>query len=160
MIRDRVLPLGLRRGIQITRAHFDFASHPPLCAADVADETHRSLVHTPDAKRELAHVLARVVDLCVILTDVLLMVWPLDGALDQLPRAAGRRHVVVPGPFEEADIRKNKRALLLWYRAATTSAAPLPGEHAQPGASGGADIDWSKHDSVVLFTHVMYTYYQ
>lgn len=177
MIRDRILPLGLRRGIQITRAHFAFASHPPLSVADVADETHRSLVYTPDAKRELARVLAHVVRLCVILTDVLLLVWPLDGALDALPHAAaataaaaddddsdrGRHRAVAPGPLEEeaaaAAIPRNKRALFLWYRAAT-SAATQPGEYAHPGASGGADIDSSKNDSVVLFTHVMYTYYQ
>lgn len=123
--------------------------HAPLGFADVEDEINRSMVYTSEAKRDLAHVLSHVVRLCVLLTDVLLLVFPLDGALDQ---ARGRLTLM---PLEEAEIRKNKRALMLWYRTATSAAAQT-----SANAGGGADIDWNKHDSVVLFTHVMYTYYQ
>lgn len=163
IIRDRIMPLGLRRGIHITRAHFDLETHPPLGVADLEDEIHRSCVYPPAAKRELAQVLSHVVRLCVLLTDVLLLVFPLDGALDQ---ARGRLTLM---PLEEAEIRKNKRALMLWYRnvaAAAASATTSMGAGGIGGiggggiGGGGADIDWSKHDSVVLFTHVMYTYYQ
>lgn len=148
VIRDRILPLGLRRGIQITRAHFDFDSYPPLTTMDMEDEVNRSLVYPPDVKRELVQVLVNVLHLCVFLTDVLSLVFPLDGALDQ---ARGRLALM---PLEEAEIQKNKEALLRWYKAVTSAS------HANPRSNGGADIDWNKHDSVVLFTHVMYTYYQ
>lgn len=145
VIRDRILPLGLRRGIQITRTHFDFEQHPPLGLMDLEDEINRSLVYTPSVKRDLVQVLSDVLHLCVILTDVLLLVFPLDGALDQ---ARGRITLM---PLEEAEIRRNKRALMMWYK--TAASAPV-------STNGGAEIDWNKHESVVLYTHLMYMYYQ
>lgn len=145
VIRDRILPLGLRRGIQITRAHFDFERHRPLGLMDLDDEIHRSIVYSPDAKRELIQVLSHVLDLCVILTDVLLLVFPLDGALD-LSRAR-----TMP-PIEEANIRSNKKALVHWYTAAVATSATA--------SDDGAEIDWNKHESVILYTHLMFTYYQ
>lgn len=142
VIRDRILPLGLRRGIQITRAHFDFEKHRPLGLMDLDDEIHRSIVYSPDAKRELVRILSQVLDLCVILTDVLLLVFPLDGTLDE-----AREWQALP-PREEADIRKNKKALVHWYTSAVAA------------GEGGSEIDWNRHDSVILYTHWMYTYYQ
>lgn len=139
------MPLGLRRGIQITRAHFDFERHQPLGLMDLDDEIHRSIVYSPDAKRELIQVLSHVLDLCVILTDVLLLVFPLDGALD-LSRAR-----MMP-PIEEAKIRSNKKALVHWYTAAVATSATA--------SDDGAEIDWNKHESVILYTHLMFTYYQ
>lgn len=145
IIRDRILPLGLRRGIQITRAHFDFEKHQPLGILDLEDEVHRSLVYSPDAKRDLIRVLSHVIQLCVILTDILLLVFPLDGALDQ---TRGRQVLL---PLEEAEIYKSKQALLLWYKQATSEPS---------GERNGAEIDWNKHESVILYTNLMYTYYQ
>lgn len=142
VIRDRVLPLGLRRGIQITRAHFDFEKYRPLGLMDLDDEIHRSVVYNADAKRELIRILAHVLDLCVILTDVLLLVFPLDGALDQV-----RERQTLP-PFEEVEIRNNKKALVHWYTSAVAA------------GEGGSEINWNRHDSVILYTHWMYTYYQ
>lgn len=147
VIRDRILPLGLRRGIQITRAHFDFEKYPPLGLMDLEDEINRSLVYNADAKRDLVQVLFQVLHLCVILTDVLLLVFPLDGALDH---ARGRLTLM---PLKEAEIRKIKRALLLWCRTATTTIA-----HTK--ANGNTEVDPNKHESVILYTHLMYTYYQ
>ncbi|KAF3771370.1 hypothetical protein M406DRAFT_248577 [Cryphonectria parasitica EP155] len=145
IIRDRILPLGLRRGIQITRAHFDFEKHPPLGLMDLDDEIHRSAVYTPDAKRELIRIFSRVLDLCVILTDVLVLVFPLDGALDQFQRRPSLL------PSEEGEIRKSKNALVHWYTAAVT---------ASTGAEEcGGQISSTKHESVALHTHLMYTYY-
>lgn len=142
IIRDRILPLGLRRGIQITRAHFDFEEHRPLGLMDLEDEIHRSLVYNPDAKRELIRILSHILDLCVILTDVLLLVFPLDGALDQVNR---RSKIAL---VEEGDIRNNKNALVHWYTAAVAA------------GEGGDRISWDKHESVILYTHWMYTCYQ
>lgn len=145
VIRDRILPLGLRRGIQITRAHFDFGKYQPLGLMDLDDEVHRSTVYNADAKRELIRVLSHVLDLCVILTDVLLLVFPLDGAL-------GARRQAAISPFEDAKIRSNKKALVHWYTAAVTTSATA--------ADDVAEINWNKHDSVILYTHLMFTYYQ
>lgn len=142
VIRDRILPLGLRRGIQITRNHFDFERHQPLGLMDLDDEIHRSIVYSPDAKRELIQVLSHVLDLCVILTDVLLLVFPLDGAIDL---SRGR---AMP-PKEEANIRGNKKALVHWYTAAVATSS-----------DDGAEVNWNKHESVILYTHLMFTYYQ
>lgn len=161
VIRDRILPLGLRRDIQITRAHFDFdAPQAALGLADIEDEIHRSLVYSAEAKRAMAHVLSHLVQLCAILTDVLLLVFPLDGALDQ---ARGRLTLM---PLEEVEIRKNKHALLRWYQMATSPSSSssislaAAASAGYPGAKNGAEMDWPKHDSVLLFTHMMYTYYQ
>lgn len=146
VIRDRILPLGLRRGIQITRAHFDFEKHRPLGLMDLDDEIHRSMVYNPDAKRELIRLLSHVLDLCVTLTDVLLLVFPLDGALDQVQRRPP------PVPSEETEIRNNKKALVHWYTSAVT---------ASTGAGeGDAEMNLTKNESVILYTHLMYTYYQ
>lgn len=146
VIRDRILPLGLRRGIQITRAHFDFEKHRPLGLMDLDDEIHRSMVYTPDAKRELIRLLSHVLDLCVTLTDVLLLVFPLDGALGQVQRRPP------PVPSEETEIRNNKKALVHWYTSAVT---------ASTGAGeGDGEMNWTKNESVILYTHLMYTYYQ
>lgn len=145
IIRDRILPLGVRRGIQITRAHFDFGRHQPLGLMDLDDEVHRSIVYNADAKRELIRVLSHVLDLCVILTDVLLLVFPLDGAF-------GARGRYVMSHHDEANIRSNKKALVHWYTAAVATSAT--------GVDTGDEINWNKHESVILYTHLMFTYYQ
>lgn len=113
---------------------------------DLDDEIHRSIVYGPDAKRELIQVLSHVLDLCVILTDVLLLVFPLDGALD-----SSRGRIAMP-PLEEANIRNNKKALVHWYTAAVATSATA--------SDDGTEINWNKHESVILYTHLMFTYYQ
>lgn len=112
---------------------------------DLDDEVHRSLVYNADAKRELIRILSCVLDLCVILTDVLLLVFPLEGPLDQMCGAA-------PNLLEEAEIRNSKKALVHWYTAAVAASAGA--------GEGGGEVNWNKHESVILYTHLMYTYYQ
>lgn len=144
IIRDRILPLGLRRGIQITRAHFDFDKYRPLGLMDLDDEVHRSQVYSADAKRELIRILSCVLDLCVILTDVLLLAFPLEGgSLDQLCGGSSP-----PDVLEEVEMRKSKKALVHWYTATVAA------------STGGGEANWNKHESVILYTHLMYTYYQ
>lgn len=109
---------------------------------DLDDEIHRSVVYSPEAKRELIRVLSHVLDLCVILTDVLLLVFPLDGAVDKV------RERPTLALLEETEIRSNKKALVHWYASAVAA------------GEGGAEINWNSHDSVILYTHWMYTYYQ
>lgn len=113
---------------------------------DLDDEIHRSIVYNPDAKRELIRLLSHVLDLCVILTDVLLLVFPLDGALDLMH---GRS--AIP-PLEDENIRNSKKALVHWYTAAVATSAMA--------ADDRPNINWNKHESVMLYTHLMFTYYQ
>lgn len=77
VIRDRIMSLGLRRGMQITRYDFDIDRYPRLSVDDLADEIPFSRVYTPDMKRDLIEILIRLVDFCVILTDVLEALFPL-----------------------------------------------------------------------------------
>lgn len=109
---------------------------------DLDDEIHRSVVYTPDAKRELIRILSQTLDLCVILTDILLLVFPLDGAIDQ------RHELQMLLPREEEQIRNSKKALVHWYTSAVAA------------GEGGTEINWNRHESVILYTHWMYTYYQ
>lgn len=80
IIRDRVISLGLRRNIQITREIFDFEFNPSLEASDLCDEVHKLKVSSSDTKRALIQLTVRFVKLCVILTDLLCLTsYPEDG---------------------------------------------------------------------------------
>lgn len=148
IIRDRVMGLGLRRSLQITRAHFDFDAAPILGFADLAAEAGRSRVYDPDTKRCLAEILEQLVELCVVLTDVLILVFPLDDS---------------PGwgrdmrPAERDTLGDCKVALRRWYKAATRRFPASGGSAvARPGGRGSE----FHHDSVILYTNLLYMYYQ
>lgn len=70
IIRDRVLSLGLRRPPQITRDNFDFECGELMTDCEFRDEIENSRVYSPQTKLLLTHVLLRIVELCVILTDL------------------------------------------------------------------------------------------
>lgn len=71
IICDRVFPLSSRRDIKITKANFDFYSHPILASEDLDDEMYMSSVYSPTTKALLAEVMQKYVELCIVLTDVL-----------------------------------------------------------------------------------------
>ncbi|KAL2670134.1 hypothetical protein Neosp_015015 [[Neocosmospora] mangrovei] len=71
IICDRLLPLTSRQNIKITKANFSFSGCPPLGSADLADESYGSDVYDPTTKLVHAEILSKLVDLCLILTDVL-----------------------------------------------------------------------------------------
>ncbi|KAG5795920.1 hypothetical protein H9Q69_005065 [Fusarium xylarioides] len=70
IICDRLLPLTSRQSIKITPANFSF-SCSKLGSADLCDELYNSDVYDSTTKTLHAELLSRLVDLCVVLTDVL-----------------------------------------------------------------------------------------
>ena len=158
-MRDRIIALCLRRSIQITRAHFDFDSNDALGPPDMADETDRSRVYNPDTKRALIEILAQMMDLCVLLTDVLVLVYPLDDT-----PGWGRQM----GPDELGRVKDGKIALRRWYKGATLkypmfgggSTGGSDGHAAGVGEGQGRGRRSHHHDSVILYTNLMYMYYQ
>ncbi|KAF7551304.1 hypothetical protein G7Z17_g5076 [Cylindrodendrum hubeiense] len=148
VIRDRTLGLLMRRPIQITKGHFDFDSNPVLGFADLENEFARSRVYNPGTKKTLAEILAQVVELYVVLTDILMLVFPLDDA-----PGWGRQLK----PEDEGRIKECKTSLRRWYRS-STSRFPLFG--GSPISRGGTDSRKEfQHDSVILYTNLMYMYY-
>ncbi|KAH7142915.1 fungal-specific transcription factor domain-containing protein [Dactylonectria estremocensis] len=77
IIRDRILPLGVRRSIQISRDTFDF-DQEPFVEADLEKEFETSRVYGSETKRNLACVMEAQVNLAIILTDILALVYPIN----------------------------------------------------------------------------------
>ncbi|KAK2017174.1 fungal-specific transcription factor domain-containing protein [Colletotrichum eremochloae] len=147
IIRDRIVGLGLRRSLQITRSHFNFDSNEALGFSDLADEFERSRVYNPDTKRCLAEILEQLVELCIVLTDTLILVFPLDD------RPGWGREM----RSEEQDkVRGCKIALRRWYKGATLRFPMFGGGSVARVKSSGNDF---QHDSVILYTNLMYMYY-
>ncbi|KAJ0122430.1 cutinase transcription factor 1 beta [Diaporthe amygdali] len=154
VLRDRILSLSFRTSIQVTRVHFDFdaETHAPLGFADLSSEIERSRVYNSGTKKSLIEILAHHIQLMVALTDLLVLVWPLD----EVPQWA-RRH----GEEEVGKIERCKGQLRSWYQR-STSRFPMPGDEilSRPNMAGrggrGAEFH---HDSVVLYTNLMYITY-
>ncbi|KAH6697413.1 hypothetical protein F5X68DRAFT_226788 [Plectosphaerella plurivora] len=102
IIRDRILPLGLRRSPQITSAHFDLEKNMETGYKDLQAEILRSKMHSEATLKTLAIIIERVVKLSVILTDVLLLAFPLKGAAH-------------PDEIPQSQMKRCKAALLSWY---------------------------------------------
>ncbi|KPM40118.1 hypothetical protein AK830_g6418 [Neonectria ditissima] len=102
ILRDRLHALGLRRSILLTRAHFDFERHLDQGCAEIKDEILRSQVHGRNTRADLANVVCKTIELSVVLTDILLLVFPFNKGL------------LVP---EETAHRKAKGALNRWFIA-------------------------------------------
>lgn len=135
IMRDRSIGLLMRRPIHITHEHFDFHACP-LVDSDFADEFDRSQVYNPATKRSLAGILAQSVQLYIILTDILLLVFPVNVSLSQ------PKHT-----HEDLSRLHNCRdALSRWY----TSGFPTVLE------SQSEDVD---RDSIVLYTNLLSMYY-
>lgn len=154
---DRVLAVCSRRPIQVTRAHFDLDSsrHEPLGYTDLADEIERSRVYNPGTRKSLVEIFELHTKLAVALTDLLVVVWPLDDA----PRWEKRF-----GDEEMRKIEHCKTQMMSWYREASAR-FPMPKDPGPRksmvgmgnGARGAADF---RHDSVMLYTNLMYMLYQ
>ncbi|KAI1489775.1 fungal-specific transcription factor domain-containing protein [Biscogniauxia mediterranea] len=148
VIRDRILPLGMRRSLQITRDHFDMDTNPGLGYTDLADEVERSKVYNPETKRCLIEIFVQIGELCSILTDVLTLVFPLD----DVP-GWGRQF----GPEAAAKVRECKMALRRWHKGASLR-FPMFGGGSVPRKATGTGKHF-QHDSVILYTNLMYMYY-
>ncbi|KAI1502947.1 fungal-specific transcription factor domain-containing protein [Biscogniauxia marginata] len=148
VIRDRILPLGMRRSLQITREHFDLDSNAGLGYMDLADEVERSKVYNPDTKRCLIEIFVKIGELCSILTDVITLVFPLDDV------PGWGRHI---GPEGAEKVRDCKIALRRWHKGASLR-FPLFGGGSVPRKVSGIGKHF-QHDSVILYTNLMYMYY-
>jgi hypothetical protein len=143
-----------RTCIQVTRAHFDFdnEAHAPLGFPDMADEVERSRVHNSGTKKSLLETLAHHFQLMVAMTDLLELVWPLD----ESPQWEKRY-----GDEVALKIERCKADMQSWYQRATAR-FPMPkdGISARPGAAPGSRLGDFHHDSVVIYTNLMYITYQ
>lgn len=67
----------MRRSIQISRYNFDF-DQEPFTEADLQGEFETSRVYGSDTKRNLARVMEAQVNLAILLTDILALVYPIN----------------------------------------------------------------------------------
>ncbi|CAK7237965.1 hypothetical protein SBRCBS47491_010224 [Sporothrix bragantina] len=156
IIRDRLLSLGVRRSIQIPRTQFDIDHHPPLNVGDLADEIAYSRVYNLETKKCLVAIVARVAELSVVLTDVLMLAYPPYAPTWDAEEDQGRLH----RESEQSD--KCKLSLNQWY-ASVSLQLPLFGGPASDALSMSAQRATTgagySHDSVILYTNLMYMYY-
>ncbi|KAF5024380.1 hypothetical protein F66182_3567 [Fusarium sp. NRRL 66182] len=90
IICDRLLPLTSRQNIKITTSNFSFSGCSVLSSADLSDELYNSDVYDATTKSLHAELLSKLVDLCVVLTDVLTVTavlynnpsWMLSGRME------------------------------------------------------------------------------
>lgn len=76
IIRDRIMPLCMRRSIQIGRDDFDFDAHLPLNEKDLGQEVNNSEVYAVDQSSSITALTMLMIQLCVCLTDILKLVYP------------------------------------------------------------------------------------
>ncbi|OBT71727.1 hypothetical protein VF21_09353 [Pseudogymnoascus sp. 05NY08] len=79
VIRDRILPLGVRRPLQITHSHLDSAGQE-LTEEDLEEDIGESEVYNTETQQLLAKIFLAQCKLAIELTDVITMVYPADGA--------------------------------------------------------------------------------
>lgn len=133
IIRDRILPLGLRRSIQITPRQFDFGKSLETGSAALQEEVRRSRVYDEKTRQGLARAVDSLVKLSVALTDVLLLAFPLK---------RGGTNLV---PSDNA-VQKAKAGLLRWSRETPA--------HECKGRSDTVS------EPINLFDNLVRTYYQ
>lgn len=140
ILRDRILPLGVRRPLQISAADFDFEV-APLTKDDFENEIGRSKVYSSCTKNSLVDIFLALCSLAVSLTEVIMTVYPTNESIDSVLLDEHK----VGQTFDR--IESSKLALNLWFDKATT-------EFLTPAAIGNL------HESTTLYTNLMYMYYQ
>lgn len=149
VIRDRILALGVRRSIQISRAHFDLEANIGLEYTDLADEVNRSKVYNAETKKCLIEIFIQLGELCSALTDLITLVFPLDDV------PGWDRQLGSEGPTK---LKECKAALRSWYKGAALR-YPMFGGGSTPRMTT-ANSKQFQHDSVILYTNLMYMHYQ
>lgn len=133
-----------QKPIQVTPAQFDTESHASLRYDDLADEVQRSRVYNGEAKKSLLEFLEQMMKLAVALTDLLLVLYPLDDIPNRNKRSVSE---------ERMTIKDCRRRMKFWAtEAGEVLRAPKPRENADPP-------DFS-HGSVVLYHDFAYLLYQ
>ncbi|KAI5864845.1 fungal-specific transcription factor domain-containing protein [Durotheca rogersii] len=148
LIRDRILALGVRRSLQISRSHFDLDANTGLGYTDLADEVDRSKVYNADTKRCLIEIFVQLGELSSVLTDLITLVFPLDDV------PGWDREL---GPEGAAKLKECKVALRRWYKGATLRFPMFGGGNTPRMATPNAKQ--FQHDSVILYTNLMYMHY-
>ncbi|KAL1960772.1 hypothetical protein VTO42DRAFT_6602 [Malbranchea cinnamomea] len=140
LLRDRILPLGLRRYLQITPENFNLALSP-MTEEDLADEIHNSDVYDPETKRLLAAVLRVQCELALTLTSVIMTVYS--------PNSFGQPRFMTRTDFSRTlkEIADCREYLGQWAKKAKTSL----------GHVFNSD---RVHESVTLYSGLTFLYYQ
>ncbi|KAH7123514.1 fungal-specific transcription factor domain-containing protein [Dactylonectria estremocensis] len=142
VLRDHSVGLLMRRPVLITADQFDFNASP-LGIADLDDEFQRSKVYSPETKKSLAEIFVQSIQLNVVLTDILLLCFPLQG----WTQAAKTDNT--------ARLTHCKVALKGWYDQAILRLAIVPGDN---GPRSLLD-DENSHESILLYRNLMLMHY-
>ncbi|EKJ77435.1 hypothetical protein FPSE_02308 [Fusarium pseudograminearum CS3096] len=141
IICDRLLPLTSRQNIKITPANFSFSGCSVLGSADLCDELYNSDVYDSTTKTLHAELLAKLVDLCVVLTDVLGVVSVLYNNPSWM--LSGRMEVAKDASLCQIELRR-------WYNAWSETKATLEERMTEDG---------SQTESIILFKNLIEMYY-
>ncbi|KAK7432879.1 hypothetical protein QQZ08_000350 [Neonectria magnoliae] len=147
IIRDRILALGLRRSLQISRSHFNFDESIGLGFPDLVDEVERSMVYDAKTKWHLMELLVQFVELCSILTNVIALIHPLD----DVPRWSR------PCLEQSSQLSECKRELKQWYKRTAVRFTPFSG--GSVSGFGRVEANEVIHDSVILYSNLIYMFY-
>ncbi|KAJ4250958.1 hypothetical protein NW762_011608 [Fusarium torreyae] len=141
IICDRLLPLTSRQSIKITPANFSFSGSSVLGSADISDELYNSDVYDSRTKTLHAELLSKLVDLCVVLTDVLTVTAVLYNNPSWM--LSGRMEVAKDAGLCQMDLRR-------WYNAWSETKATLDERMAE---------EESPSTSIILFKNLIEMYY-
>jgi hypothetical protein len=146
VILDRISPLCTRFSLHITHDRFDFKYSARLGTADLQDEIYRSSIFTPATKRRLIALFSTYLEFAIILTDVLSLTFPFEDSV----RSPGESL-----EDEDINITKCDASLKTWYARAAAEYPPCEGDYQDlpDKKQGGAK-------AMILFTNLMYIYYQ
>ncbi|KAM0204733.1 hypothetical protein ACHAQI_009907 [Fusarium lateritium] len=142
IICDRLLPLTSRQSIKITPSNFSFSGCSVLGSADLCDELYNSDVYDSTTKTLHAELLSKLVDLCVVLTDVLTVTSVLYNNPSWM--LSGRMEVAKDAGLCQIELRR-------WYNAWNETKATLDERMADEGSSA---------ESIILFKNLIEMYYQ
>lgn len=146
VILDRISPLCTRFSLHITHDRFDFKYSARLGTADLQDEIYRSSIFTPATKRRLIALFSTYLEFAIILTDVLSLTFLFEDSV----RSPGESL-----EDEDINITKCDASLKTWYARAAAEYPPCEGDYQDlpDKKQGGAQ-------AMILFTNLMYIYYQ
>ncbi len=140
ILRDRIISLGVRRPLQVSPA--DFVSHqPPLSVHDLQSEVGRSKVYSPNTKVLLNQLTVALCELAVVVTDVIMLVYPLHESIDSILSTEEKA-------TQSLNLVATCRCALTGWFKKIFMTFPQP---SRPGYV---------HKSVILYTDLMYIYYQ
>ncbi|KAH8660223.1 fungal-specific transcription factor domain-containing protein [Xylariales sp. PMI_506] len=147
IIRDRTLSLLMRRPIQIVSSYMESNPKCVLGVSDLQHEFEHSRVYSPETKKAIAVILAKLIELYIIMAKVLMIVYPGDIASEpKLP----------PKAADQDYIRECKASLRQWYKVAILKFPPLRESHLPKKAT---DLEYPHHDSEILYENLMFMYY-